>query len=208
VIEPAGWRLSWGAVFAGLIVALVAQILLNLLGIAVGAATTEPRADNQTVQTVGILAGLWWAISGIIAAAIGGWFAGRTLGATDRDDGLIHGLLSWAATTLVVAFVLTSVMGGALAGALGRLGNDMGITQQSSQSQPGQPQAGQTQGGQQTQNQSQTQTQIQAPDARTAQRGVAGSAFASFIALVLGAIAAAWAGRWGVGSARDALRDE
>lgn len=217
VFEPAGWRLSWGAVFAGVIVSLVAHILLNLLGMGIGAASTEPRADNETVRTVGLLAGIWWSIAGIIAAGIGGWFAGRTLGAGDRDDGLIHGVLSWAATTLVIAFLLTSVMGGALAGALGRLGNDMGLMQQmgiqtnQNPNQPGQPAAGQPGAGQTAPGQPQAQpnpTHLQAPDARTAQRALSGSAFVSFIALLLGAIAAGFAGRWGVASAREALADD
>ena len=37
-------RVSWGAVLAGVVVALVTQLILNLLGIGIGAATLDPAA--------------------------------------------------------------------------------------------------------------------------------------------------------------------
>src|SRR3712207_8764399 len=37
-------KVSWGAVFAGVVVMLVTQLILNLLGIGIGAATLDPAA--------------------------------------------------------------------------------------------------------------------------------------------------------------------
>lgn len=195
MVAPAGWRLSWGAVFAGAMVALVSQLILNLLGLGVGLAGAPSGAG---IESLGTGFGIWWAIAGIIAAAIGGWFAGRTLGSGDRNDGMIHGLLSWAGATLVVAFLLTSALGGGMLG-MGMQQQQMagGATGQAG----GAPQPGAT--GQ--------QPGITAPTARDLQRAAgpaSGVAIASFIALLLGAAAAAAAGRAGVSAARRALHEE
>ncbi len=197
LVAPAGWRLSWGAVFAGVMVALVTHLILNLLGIGIGLAGA-PRGAGLDWFGTGF--GIWWAISGIIAAAIGGWIAGRTLGSGDRNDGLIHGLLSWAGATLVVAFLLTSAMGGVL-GVQGMQQQAMGPTaggQAGGAPAPGttsQMPGTATPGAQQP---------VQPPTAGT----ISGAAIASFIALLIGAAAAAAAGRAGVSAARRALHDE
>jgi hypothetical protein len=39
-------RISWGAVLAGVVVALVTQLILNLFGIGIGAATLDPAAGS------------------------------------------------------------------------------------------------------------------------------------------------------------------
>lgn len=206
-MQPAGWRLSWGAVFAGVIVALVAHILLNLLGIGIGAAGVDPATSTaEDAGTMGIVAGIWWSVAGIVAAGLGGWIAGRTMGVSDPDDGLIHGILTWAVTTLVIAFVLTSVMGGALAGAMGRLGNQMGIPLPAPSASVQQSPAPSAQGQAPQATQPSAQAP-KAPDARTVSRAVAGSALASFFALLFGAIAAGLAGRHGVAAARAALQN-
>ena len=111
LMAPAGWRLSWGAVLAGIIVALAAHLVLNLLGIGVGLGGAP---TGTTTEWFGTGFAFWWAVAGIIAAGVGGWVAGRTLGSADRNDGMIHGLLTWAGTTLVIAFLLASALGGAL----------------------------------------------------------------------------------------------
>jgi len=40
-------RVSWGAIFAGVVIALVTQLILNLIGIAVGAATFDPASSTN-----------------------------------------------------------------------------------------------------------------------------------------------------------------
>ena len=54
-------RVSWGAVLAGVVVALVTQLILNLLGIGIGAATLDPAAgsaENPSASSFSIGAGL------------------------------------------------------------------------------------------------------------------------------------------------------
>ena len=113
-------RVSWSAVLAGVVVSLVTQLILNLLGIGIGASTLNPAAgaaENPSATAFSIGAGLWWAISGIIAAAAGGYTAGRLAGRPKESTAGWHGLTSWAFTTLVVFYLLTSTVGGIIGGA-------------------------------------------------------------------------------------------
>src|SRR3954453_4374893 len=72
-------RISWGAVLAGVVVALVTQLVLHLLGIGLGAANLGPAggsADTPSASTFSIGAGIWFAVSGILASLAGGYAAG------------------------------------------------------------------------------------------------------------------------------------
>jgi hypothetical protein len=125
-------RVAWGAIFAGVVVALVVQVLLTMLGAGIGMATLDPgTADNPAAATFSITAAIWWVISGIIAAFAGGYIAARMSGRTVPTTGALHGLTTWAFTTLVVLYLLTttagSLVGGVLSGVASALGG-MGQT--------------------------------------------------------------------------------
>jgi hypothetical protein len=113
-------RISWGAVLAGVVVALVAQLILNMIGIGVGASTLEPGAGadrNPSAQGLSIGAAIWWTVSGILAALAGGFTAGRLAGQPKESTAGWHGLTSWALTTLLVFWLLASTIGGVVGGA-------------------------------------------------------------------------------------------
>jgi hypothetical protein len=115
-------RVTWGAIIAGVAVSLVTQLLLNLLGIGVGASTLDPGSgDNPEASTFSIAAGIWWTVSGIIAAFIGGHVAGRLSGKPKGSTTGWHGLISWAVATLVVIYLLTSSVGGIIGGAFNQV---------------------------------------------------------------------------------------
>src|SRR4029453_8017322 len=110
----------WGAVLAGVVVALVAQLILNMIGIGIGAATLDPggAADqNPSARGFSIGAAVWWTLSGMVAALVGGFAAGRLSGQPKEASAAWHGLTSWAFTTLVIFWLLTSTIGGLLGGA-------------------------------------------------------------------------------------------
>jgi hypothetical protein len=122
-------RISWSAVLAGVVVSLVTQLILNLLGIGLGASTIDPTAsaaDNPSVTSFSIGAGMWWALSGIIAAAAGGYAAGRLAGRPKESTAGWHGLTAWAFTTLLVFYLLTSTLGGIVGGAYRTVANAAG----------------------------------------------------------------------------------
>jgi hypothetical protein len=120
-------KVSWGAVLAGVVLALATQILLNLLGIGIGAATLDPAVgDNPSAMSFSIGAGLWFALSTILAALAGGYAAGRLAGVPRESTAGWHGLTAWALTTLVIFYLLGSTVGGVLGGAYRGMTNALG----------------------------------------------------------------------------------
>lgn len=114
--------LSWGAVFAGSIVAVVSMIVLNLLGVAIGAATLNVGTN---LEAFGVGSGIWWGLSVLLSLFFGGWIAGRLSNSLDRGEGMIHGLVTWGVVVLASVLTLTSAVGTMLGGAFSVLGNQV-----------------------------------------------------------------------------------
>jgi hypothetical protein len=105
----------WSAVFAGVIVTLVGQLLWALLGTAIGAGLVDPDTTSGTTVAWGAYA--YWAVTGIASAAAGGWTAGWIAGSnprTDRIEGGFQGFISWALATLILAVVILGMAGSTL----------------------------------------------------------------------------------------------
>ncbi|GGG13381.1 hypothetical protein GCM10010924_48170 [Rhizobium wenxiniae] len=116
------YKISWGAVLAGVAIALAAQFLLNLLGVGIGAAVLDPTtSDNPEASTFSIAGGIWFVLAGIVSAFIGGYIASRLSGRPNKSTGGFHGLTTWAVTTLVVLFMLTTSIGALIGGAFSGL---------------------------------------------------------------------------------------
>ncbi|UHS56737.1 PhnA-like protein [Agrobacterium vaccinii] len=111
-------NVSWGSIFAGVAIALSLHLLLNLLGLAIGAGVIDP-AQNDTPTAASLSTGsvIWVIVSGIIAAFIGAYVASRLSGRVVRSTGALHGLASWAVTTLIVFYLLTTSVGALVGGA-------------------------------------------------------------------------------------------
>lgn len=175
-----GSRLSWSAILAGVFAALVVQILLTMLGLGVGL-----LALDQTTAASGMnwTAFVWWAISGIIAAFVGGMVAG---GVDERDyNGGMQGLAAWAvATVLVVA--ATGLATTSTANVLSNLAGPSASLRLQMEQVAGARTDRATTG--------QAAQPTPAPAANV-QTQVATAMLASFVALVLGAIAAFFGGR-------------
>jgi len=133
-------RISWSAVLAGVVIALVTQLILNMIGLGVGVATIDPgagAAENPSAKSLSIGAGIWFVLSGVIAAFAGGYAAGRLAGKPKESTAGWHGLTAWALTTLLIFYLLTSTVGSLLGGAyntvtsaLGGVGRTVGATAQ------------------------------------------------------------------------------
>lgn len=117
-------RVSWSGVLAGAAIALASQLILNMLGLSIGAGSIDPAAgDNPAASTFSVAAGLWWTMSGILAAFCGGYTAGRLSGQPHPITSGWNGLISWAVSMLVVLYLLASAVGGILGGTLSALGS-------------------------------------------------------------------------------------
>ncbi|TXN40121.1 PhnA-like protein [Methylobacterium sp. WL119] len=118
---------SWGAVIAGAVIALVAQIILNMVGLGIGLSTIDPAGTGTpTAGSLSSGAGIWFVISGILAATAGGWLAGRLSGKPANTTTAYHGLLAWAVSTLVVVYLLSSAVGGIVSGASSAVSSTLG----------------------------------------------------------------------------------
>jgi len=120
-------QISWGAVFAGIVLALTVQFLLNLLGVAIGAAVLDPAGgDNPAASSASIAGGVWYVVAGVIGAFAGGFVSSRLSGRPVKSTGSYHGLITWAATTLVVLYLLTTSVGALVGGAFNGLSSAIG----------------------------------------------------------------------------------
>jgi hypothetical protein len=121
---------SWGAVFAGAIVAVSAFLVLLTLGAGIDFASISPWAGRGVSSTTfNVMTAIWLIVTQWISAGLGGYVAGRlrarwvgthTHEVFFRDTA--HGLVTWSLATVVVAGIAGSsisslVSGGAHAAA-------------------------------------------------------------------------------------------
>lgn len=96
-----GLRVSWGGVWAGVLVTMGALALLSALGVAVG--MTAVNASTESVDRVMAVAGVWGAVSLLASLFIGGMVATRVGMVYDRAAGLFEGVLVWIVSVLLMA---------------------------------------------------------------------------------------------------------
>jgi len=108
-------RMAWGAIFGGTVATLGIWALLYALGLALGLTAIDPEHPD-TARASGIFAGIWSLVVPLIALFIGGAIAGRGAGFVTRMGGAIHGLVMWALTTLVSAWVIANLLGAVVGG--------------------------------------------------------------------------------------------
>jgi ElaB/YqjD/DUF883 family membrane-anchored ribosome-binding protein len=113
-------RIIWSAVFAGVLVAIVCQLLLTLLGLGIGFGSIDPVTEQNPAAGLGIGSAVWYAISSLLSLFAGGWVAGRLASSPQLFDGIIHGVLTWSLVTLITIYFLTTTIGSLIGGA-GRL---------------------------------------------------------------------------------------
>jgi hypothetical protein len=122
-IVRAGRRVSWGAIFAGVVIAVAVQLLLGILGAGIGLSMVDPvEGTTPGAAGFGIGAGLYWLISTVIALGAGGYAAASASGVNDRFDALVHGLVVWGVTLILTLYLLTTAVGGIIGGAFRTVG--------------------------------------------------------------------------------------
>lgn len=123
-------RISWGAVIAGVAVVLATQLLLSMLGIGIGASTISPTTEQNPTQGLGTGAAIWFGISTLISLFLGGMVAGRLAGMPLKMDSALHGLLVWGMSTLLTFYLLTTAIGGLIGGTASILGKGLSVAGQ------------------------------------------------------------------------------
>jgi hypothetical protein len=209
-------RVSWGAVFAGVILSLIVYLLFSVLGTAIGASILSPMSQPNPMEGFGLGSGVWMLVTTVVAVFIGSYFAGRCAPVL----GWLHGLLAWAVMILFAAYGMATVLGGAvsLAGSVASTSATVGAASHQAQTDGSMlgsaKQQIQSAVAAATSAASSPQAQQDAQQAAdTAARVVARTTWFSFAALVVGAIIAIASGSLGyrnqppaedrVGAARD-----
>ncbi|GAN77322.1 hypothetical protein [Acidisphaera rubrifaciens] len=117
-------RVSWPAIFAGVVLAVAVEAALGMLGAGIGLGLAAP-AQNPDAATLGTGGAIWALASTVIALLAGSYAAARLAGIPTRFDGVLHGLVIWAVTLLFTAWLLTSAIGGVVGGAFSLLGHTL-----------------------------------------------------------------------------------
>lgn len=86
----------------------MAFLLLTILGFALGASVLDPA---NTAGEIGTWAGIWGAISAIVAFFLGGWIAARTAAVDGAFAGTMNGLMVGAAGLLFIIWLTASGLG-------------------------------------------------------------------------------------------------
>lgn len=98
----------WGSILAGIFAALATLITLSLLGIAIGLSSFN---YGDPASSFGIGAGIWGAITALIAFFIGGLIAARSAAYGGRNSGIINGAMVWFVAIPLLVYLLSSGIG-------------------------------------------------------------------------------------------------
>ncbi|MCQ9379806.1 hypothetical protein [Methyloversatilis sp. XJ19-49] len=117
--RPVASAVAWGAIVAGAAAAASLSLILLILGTGLGLSSVSPWSQQGISATsFGVSTIVWLTLTQLVAAAIGGYLAGRlrTRWADVHSDEVYfrdtaHGFLAWAVATLVTATLLTSAVG-------------------------------------------------------------------------------------------------
>jgi len=108
-------RMSWGAILAGVVVALLAQFAMEMLGVSIGAGAIEPGEDTLG-PTFSSAVVVWLAVSMLLSLFAGGLVTGKLAGIIDPFDGALHGIVMMGLFAFITVFLLTSSITATLRG--------------------------------------------------------------------------------------------
>ncbi len=117
-------RISWAAIFGGVVLIIVAQLMLSMLGAGIGLGAVNVNAGSTpNASSFGIGAGVWWVLSSVLALLLGGYVSAWFAGVDQRFDGVLHGLVAWGIATVLTLYLLSSAVGSIIGGGFSALGS-------------------------------------------------------------------------------------
>jgi hypothetical protein len=90
-VVPVRSRVSWGAIFAGAVVALAAYFLLSVLGTAIGLSV----GNRVSGETIGTGAAIWAIAAVLLSLFLGGWVTSQCAVGENKMEAAIYGLILW-----------------------------------------------------------------------------------------------------------------
>lgn len=106
-------RVSWGAIFAGAVIALGLTILFGLMGTALNLGAIEFRS-GKPLGGLGMGTAIWWVLTSIVSLGIGGYVAGHASGQPERSSAMAHGAAMWGVVTVLTVWMASSAIGSAV----------------------------------------------------------------------------------------------
>ncbi len=191
--------LTWGSTLLGAVVALITSVMLNLLGAAIGIAVAAIGQSSNTSATAGIVGIIWIGIANLVALGFGAWVAARSTANPDHHGGTLQGIAVWAVTSFAVLFLA----GSAISGIGGVMMKTAGIAATASSGtiaqQANRPDTeARAQTSAQDAQASMQQNAAAIQDGATKAAGATAAAvFGTFLAMVLGLVAAIYGARMG-----------
>lgn len=108
-LVPVRSRVSWGAIFAGAVMALAVYLVLTLLGGAIGL-TISDNVQSTNLKTG---AAIWAVLSTAVALFVGGWVTSMCTVGENKIEAVVHGVIMWG---VVLAMMLSLMATGVRAG--------------------------------------------------------------------------------------------
>jgi hypothetical protein len=105
------WPVAWSAVWVGALAALMAAVVIGLIGVALGAHSTLPGHRIVRWRDFSLGALVFSVVGGFFSFVLGGWVSARIAGIRRADTAALHGIIAWlVATPLLLVLV---ALGGA-----------------------------------------------------------------------------------------------
>lgn len=127
-IEDNKDRIRWGPILGGIFVAIATQLILSALGAAIGLITGSS----------GVVTGIWAVVSLLIALFIGSWVTAAGCSPMNKKTAMLHGLIFWATTLALSAWLLASGVSGAFGVVASNAGEVLNQAQQGGVNLPNQ----------------------------------------------------------------------
>lgn len=114
-VLPVRSRVSWGAVMAGVFVALSLYIVLMMGGVALGMTV----GDRVRAENLGIGAGVWALVSMLLSLFLGGVVASRISVGENKTEAAIYGVVVWGVFFALLALLTAGTVNTGLNALLG-----------------------------------------------------------------------------------------
>lgn len=90
-------RISWGSVFAGLVIATAVMFTLGQLCVAFGLGLLNPQEPSKdaSIPAIALTGAIAWMLSTLLSIFAGSWAAAHLARQRHEADGILHGLLVW-----------------------------------------------------------------------------------------------------------------
>jgi len=105
---PVGSRVSWGAVFAGAVVAMATYLVLSLLGGAIGMTVS----DHFRGSTLATGAAVYAVVATVASLFLGGWVTSLCTVGENKCEAAIHGVIMWGVVVALIMWTVSTGMRG------------------------------------------------------------------------------------------------